>query len=161
MTRHVSLSPVPVGRAHRPHTRTFCGYLVAFCQHGQAVRAWIFPITRFSLSPRNDATTGIGSHRLFGGARWIRTAGPGCSIGSGQFLPVSVSPSRLTARLKRTGEGLASDSDQSDVYVCPAKERAGMKRNPSRSGEEFPVRALSPALFLGDHGNESSGREYL
>ena len=38
------------------------------------------------------------------------------------------------ARLKRTGEGLASDSDQSDVYVCPKKERAGMKRNPSRSG---------------------------
>jgi hypothetical protein len=26
------------------------------------VRAWTFPITRFSLSPRNDATTGIGSH---------------------------------------------------------------------------------------------------
>jgi hypothetical protein len=25
------------------------------------VRAWTFPITRFSLSPRNDATTGIGS----------------------------------------------------------------------------------------------------
>jgi hypothetical protein len=49
-------------------------------------------------------------------------------------VPASfVSPSRLTARLKRTGEGLASDSDQSDVYVCPAKERAGMKRNPSRS----------------------------
>ena len=32
------------------------------------------------------------------------------------------------SRLKRTGERLASDSDQSDVYVCPAKERAGMKR---------------------------------
>jgi hypothetical protein len=40
----------------------------------------------------------------------------------------------LTARLKRTGERLASDSDQSDVYVCPKKERAGMKRNPSESG---------------------------
>jgi hypothetical protein len=39
-----------------------------------------------------------------------------------------------TARLKRTGERLASDSDQSDVYVCPKKERAGMKRNPSESG---------------------------
>ena len=34
----------------------------------------------------------------------------------------------------RTGERLASDSDQSDVYVCPAKERAGMKRNPLQSG---------------------------
>jgi hypothetical protein len=33
------------------------------------VRAWTFPITRFSLSTRNDATTGIGSHRLFGGAK--------------------------------------------------------------------------------------------
>jgi len=29
---------------------------------------------------------------------------------------------RRSARLKRTGEGLASDSDQSDVYVCPKKE---------------------------------------
>ena len=38
------------------------------------VRAWTFPITRFSLSPRNDATTGIGSHRLFGGAEWIRNS---------------------------------------------------------------------------------------
>jgi hypothetical protein len=28
---------------------------------------------------------------------------------------------RSTARLKRTGERLASDSDQSDVYVCPEK----------------------------------------
>src|SRR6201984_2596120 len=36
--------------------------------------------------------------------------------------------------LNRTGERLASDSDQSDVYVCPKKERAGMKRNPSESG---------------------------
>ena len=39
------------------------------------VRAWTFPITLFSLSPRNDATTGIGSHRLFGGAEWIRGDG--------------------------------------------------------------------------------------
>src|SRR6266851_2785359 len=38
------------------------------------------------------------------------------------------------SRLKRTGERLASDSDQSDVCVCPAKERVGMRRNPSRSG---------------------------
>ena len=44
------------------------------------------------------------------------------------------SVSGRSARLKRTGEGLASDSDQSDVYVCPKKERAGMKRNPSESG---------------------------
>jgi hypothetical protein len=58
---------------------------------------------------------------LNGGARWIRTAGPGCSIGSGQFLPVSVLCQRRSARLKRTGERLASDSDQSDVYVCPRK----------------------------------------
>ena len=53
---------------------------------------------------------------------------------SGRFLPVSVLCQRRSARLKRTGERLASDSDQSDEYVCPAKERAGMKRNPSRSG---------------------------
>ena len=26
MTRHVRLSPVPVGRAHRPYTRAFCGH---------------------------------------------------------------------------------------------------------------------------------------
>jgi hypothetical protein len=41
---------------------------------------------------------------------------------------------RRSSRLKRTGERLASDSDQSDVYVCPKKERAGMKRNSSRLG---------------------------
>src|ERR1700731_72941 len=27
MTPHVRLSPVPVGPAHRPHTRAFCGHL--------------------------------------------------------------------------------------------------------------------------------------
>jgi len=53
---------------------------------------------------------------------------------SGRFLPASVLCQRRSARLNRTGERLASDSDQSDVYVCPAKERACMKRNPSRSG---------------------------
>jgi hypothetical protein len=37
---------------------------------------------------------------LDGGARWIRTAGLGCSIGSGQFLPVSVLCQRRSARLK-------------------------------------------------------------
>jgi hypothetical protein len=68
------------------------------------------PHVPFFSSPENASNL-----RLVGGAKWIRTAGPGCSIGSGQFLPVSVSPSRLTARLKRIGEGLASDSDQSDV----------------------------------------------
>jgi hypothetical protein len=52
---------------------------------------------------------------------------------SGRFLAVSVSPS-ADRRLKRTGERLASDCDQSDVWVCPTKERADMKRNPSRSG---------------------------
>jgi len=57
----------------------------------------------------------------------------------------------MTARLKRTGEGLASDSDQSDVYVCPKKERAGMKRNPSESGtknladELAELRGLDPS----------------
>jgi Protein of unknown function (DUF2924) len=54
----------------------------------------------------------------------------------GRFLSVSVLCQRRSARLKRTGERLASDSDQSDVYVCPEKERAGMKRNPSGSGTE-------------------------
>jgi hypothetical protein len=29
---------------------------------------------------------------LDGGARWIRTAGPGCSIGTGDFLPIFISP---------------------------------------------------------------------
>ena len=53
---------------------------------------------------------------------------------SGRFLPVSVLCQRRSARLKRTGERLAFDSDQSGVYVCPKKERAGMKRNPSESG---------------------------
>jgi len=48
------------------------------------------------------------------------------------------------SRLKRTGERLASDSDQSDVYVCPAKEQAGMKRNPSRSG----ARSLADERFV-------------
>jgi hypothetical protein len=53
---------------------------------------------------------------------------------SGGFPPVSVLCQRRSARLKRTGERLASASDQSDVYVCPKKERAGMKGNPSESG---------------------------
>jgi DUF2924 family protein len=53
---------------------------------------------------------------------------------SGRSQPVSVLCQCRSARLKRSGERLASDSDQSDVYVCPKKERAGMKRNPSRSG---------------------------
>ena len=53
---------------------------------------------------------------------------------SGGFPSVSVLCQRRSARLKRTGERLASASDQSDVYVCPKKERAGMKRNPSESG---------------------------
>ena len=57
-----------------------------------------------------------------GGARWIRTAGPGCSIGSGRFLPVSVLCQRRSARLKRNGERLASASDQSDVYVAAARQ---------------------------------------
>jgi len=66
-----------------------------------------------------------------------------------------------TARLKRTGEGLASDSDQSDVYVCPAKERAGMKCNPSRSGtrnladELAELRGLNPPP-LGNAGGCST-----
>jgi hypothetical protein len=59
---------------------------------------------------------------------------PLVSGASGGFLPVSVLCQRRSARLKRTGERLASDCDQSDVYVCPKKERAGMKRNPSESG---------------------------
>src|ERR1700758_5382161 len=59
---------------------------------------------------------------------------PLVSGASDGFLPVSVLCQRRSARLKRTGERLASDSDPSDVYVCPKKERAGMKRNPSRSG---------------------------
>jgi Protein of unknown function (DUF2924) len=90
---------------------------------------------------------------LDGGAGSIRTAGAGRSIGSGEFLPVSFSPSRSTARLKRTGEGLASDSDQSDVYVCPKKERAGMKRDPSESGtknladELAELRGLDPTTL--------------
>jgi hypothetical protein len=59
---------------------------------------------------------------------------PLVSRASGRFLPVSVLCQRRSARLNRAGERLASDSDQSDVYVCPKKERAGMKRNPSESG---------------------------
>src|ERR1700758_3784980 len=72
---------------------------------------------------------------------------------SGGFLPVSVLCQRRSARLKRTGEGLASDSDQSDVYVCPKKERAGMKRNPSESGtrnladELAELRGLNPSAL--------------
>jgi hypothetical protein len=91
---------------------------------------------------------------------------PGCSIGSGQFLPVSVLCQRrsarlkrtgeglaCSARLKRTGEGLASASDQSDVCVCPKKERAGMKGNPSESGtrnladELAELRGLDPCAL--------------
>jgi hypothetical protein len=59
----------------------------------------------------------------------------------------------LTARPKRTGEGLTSDSDQSDVHVCPKKERAGMKRNTSRSGtksladELAELRGLDPTAL--------------
>jgi hypothetical protein len=60
----------------------------------------------------------------------------------------------LTARLNRTRERLASDSDQSDVYVCPAKERADMKRsNPTRSGtrsltdELAELRGLDPTAL--------------
>jgi hypothetical protein len=68
-------------------------------------------------------------------------------------VPVSVLCQRRSARLKRTGEGLASDSDQSDVYVCPKKERAGMKRNPSESGtrnladELAELRGLNPSAL--------------
>ena len=64
------------------------------------------------MPPENAART-----RLFAGARWIRTAGPCCSIGSGRFLPVSFSPSRSTARLKRTGEGLASAQGQFEIAL--------------------------------------------
>ena len=46
---------------------------------------------------------------------------PLVSGASGRFLSVSVLCQRRSARLKRTGERLASDSDQSDVYVCPRK----------------------------------------
>jgi hypothetical protein len=59
----------------------------------------------------------------------------------------------LTARLKRTGKGLASDSDQSDVYVCPKKERADMKHNRLRPGiksltdELAEVRGLHPTAL--------------
>jgi hypothetical protein len=82
---------------------------------------------------------------LGGGARWIRTAGPGCSIGSGQFLPVSVSPSRSTARLRRTGEGLASDPDRSDVYVCPKKEMDCLLMPARQSRELKTWRTNSPS----------------
>ena len=87
-------------------------------------------------------------------------------IGSGQFLPVSVSPSRSTARLKRTGEGLASDPDQSDVYVCPKKERAGTKRNPSESGTKnwrtnSPSSAGSTPPSLGSAGGCSTAPKRL
>jgi hypothetical protein len=46
---------------------------------------------------------------------------PLVSGASGRFLSVSVLCQRRSARLKLTGERLASDSDQSDVYVCPRK----------------------------------------
>jgi hypothetical protein len=59
---------------------------------------------------------------------------PVVSGASGRFLPVSVLCQRRSARLKRREERLASASDQSDVWVCPTKERADMKGNPSRSG---------------------------
>ncbi len=55
--------------------------------------------------------------------------------------------------LNRTGERLASDSDQSDVYVCPAKERACMKRNPSRSG----TRSLADELAAVHQGKMENG----
>ena len=56
---------------------------------------------------------------LDGGARWIRTAGP-ARFGRKRPLPAGFSAlcQRRSARLKRTGEGLASASDQSDVCVC-------------------------------------------
>src|SRR5208282_2549291 len=78
---------------------------------------------------------------------------PLVSGASGRFLPVSVLCQRRSARLNRSGERLASDSDQSDVYVCPAKERAGMKRNRSRSGtrsltdELAELRRLDPTAL--------------
>jgi hypothetical protein len=78
---------------------------------------------------------------------------PPVSGASGGFLPVSVLCQRRSTRLKRTGDGLASDPDQSDVYVCPKKERAGMKRNPSRSGtrsltdELAELRGLDPTAL--------------
>src|SRR5258708_27112424 len=68
-------------------------------------------------------------------------------------LPASFG-SPLGLAPEATGERLASDSDQSDVYVCPAKERADMKRsNPTRSGtktltdELAELRALDPTAL--------------
>ena len=55
--------------------------------------------------------------------------------------------------MKRTGERLASDSEQSDVYVCPAKERADMKHNRLRPGiksltdELAELRGLDPTAL--------------
>jgi hypothetical protein len=53
---------------------------------------------------------------------------PLVSGASGRFLSVSVLYRGRSARLKLTGERLASDSDQSDVYVCP---RNGISRTTS------------------------------
>jgi Protein of unknown function (DUF2924) len=76
-------------------------------------------------------------------------------LGRKRALPASFSAlcQRRSARLKRTGEGLASDPDRSDVCVCPKKERAGMKRNPSESGtknladELAELRGLDPTAL--------------
>ena len=68
--------------------------------------------------------------------------------------PVAEKTDHLAARLYRTRERLASDSDQSDLYVCPAKERADIKRsNPTRSGtrsltdELAELRGLDPTAL--------------
>jgi hypothetical protein len=45
-------------------------------QAWSGVRAWTFPITRFSLSPRNDATTGIGRTDSLGEKRRFELSRP-------------------------------------------------------------------------------------
>ncbi len=51
---HPTAALFPLGKSSRGLRRLLSAW--------SGVRAWTFPITRFSLSPRNDATTGIGSH---------------------------------------------------------------------------------------------------
>jgi hypothetical protein len=74
--------------------------------HRTELRAPAFPRTLSLMAARSGISPGPcysaqtlnhrlaeGREGLLGGARWIRTAGPGCSNVSGHFLTVSVSPS--------------------------------------------------------------------
>jgi hypothetical protein len=109
-------SPYPEDQATGPSCITRRREGAAGLQTPFRVNVWRSAV---AVPTRNDATTGY----RFAVTRWwseMDSNRRSRSFRAQAAASCFGSLSAPIARLNRTGERLASDSDQSDVYVCPA-----------------------------------------